>query len=596
MHVTFARRACALIGAVLTAAFTLTGGATGAAASPGTAASLSTAAKTAPGTRGGDALVGPGHPIAWLDKQLGITPAALRSASATPASAAAALPTRKNQIRVLANVLRAMKKSPFHYGGGEDVFGYGIPGLWKKGIDGAGTTVAVIEGWNFPGIYAQVNAYDKIYGLPKPWIKFVYPTGKLPATCPPGMVALGSYGSCSAWAGEMMVDVLSVHILAPYAKILISATPADTQETDDAASQVAPPEMMKAVEYIARRHLANVISISDGTGESSYSDGTPEILAQDPGELTAAAAGIPLLVATGDCGVVQNLPAASAQCGDTTTTPDTATWDDSPWVTAVGGNIPVVGKRLRLVKAPQLWSVRGCCSSAAGYSAVFRRPAYQNGVAGITASPRRSVPDITMDGTFGTSMAAPEFGGILALATQVNHGDLGPVNRELYGVLGPRGTRAGIQDVIGGNDSARLPGGKVVPGFTAVKGFDVASGWGTVNATVFVPSLARAATAADGGAAYRAQAGAQLRQLESALTLSPDRIRYRGVSYLLGSGFLPGHPVRLSIGGKFVAKLTAGVLGTVTYLIHPPALHLAGGWHDVRLTSLLLTETARFRS
>ena len=43
---------------------------------------------------------------------------------------------------------------------------------------------------------------------------------------------------------------MAAHLIAPYAKIVISATPADTQVTDDAASQVAPPEMMKAVEFI----------------------------------------------------------------------------------------------------------------------------------------------------------------------------------------------------------------------------------------------------------------------------------------------------------------------------------------------------------
>ena len=31
-----------------------------------------------------------------------------------------------------------------------------------------------------------------------------------------------------------------------------------------------------------------------------------------------------------------------------------------------------------------------------------------------------------------------------------------------------------------------------MPGFTAGKGFDVASGWGTVNAAKFVPSLVAA--------------------------------------------------------------------------------------------------------
>ena len=105
-------------------------------------------------------------------------------------------------------------------------------------------------------------------------------------------------------------------------------------------SQVAPPEMMKALERIASGHLANVISISDGTGEVTYSRGAPEITAQDPAELAAAAAGIPVLVATGDCGVVQNLAVANGQCEDTSAGPDTAAWDDSPWVTGVGGSVP----------------------------------------------------------------------------------------------------------------------------------------------------------------------------------------------------------------------------------------------------------------
>jgi subtilase family serine protease len=194
-----------------------------------------------------------------------------------------------------------------------------------------------------------VAGFDKVFGLPNTKITTIYPAGKLPSKCPPGMVKLGSYGSCSAWKGELALDVLSAHLIAPYAKILISATPADTEVTDDAASQVAPPEMMEALEHIASGHLANVISISDGTGESTYRRGAPEITAQDPGELAAAAAGIPVLVATGDCGVLQNLAVANGQCEDTSAGPDTAAWDDSPWVTAVGGSVPnlnLLGKRV----------------------------------------------------------------------------------------------------------------------------------------------------------------------------------------------------------------------------------------------------------
>ena len=461
--------------------------------------------------------------LTTLAAALMLSAAQASAAGPHPASAPAVahVPGRAGQIKVLTRALARMRRLPLRYLGTEDVFGYGVGALWRKGIDGAGTTVAVIEGWNYPGITRQVDAFDNAYGLPNPHIVTIYPAGKLPKKCPPGMVKLGGYGSCRAWSGELILDVLSVHLMAPYAKIVISATPADTQITDDAASQVAPPEMMEAVEYIARRHLANAISISDGTGESSYRGGRPEILGQDPGELAAAAAGIPLLVATGDCGVVQNLPAASSQCGDTTTFPDTAAWDDSPWVTAVGGSIPVVTSRHRLAGLPKLWRTL-CnpfgpapvtCSSAARFSKVFARPAYQQGVGSITASRMRSVPDITMDGSSGTSEASPLLAGVLALATQQNKADLGPINPVLYGTLGPAGIKDGIVDVIGGNDSFTLPDGTVVPGFAAVAGFDVASSWGTVSAPAFVPALVAATKADHEESAARAQARAdQTRQ------------------------------------------------------------------------------------
>ena len=132
-----------------------------------------------------------------------------------------------------------------------------------------------------------------------------------------------------------------------------------------------------------------------------------------------------------------------------------------------------------------LWHV-GRFSEGAGFSSVFARPGYQNGVAAITGSRMRSVPDITMDAQDGTSQAAPLFAGVLALATQLNHANVGPVNPALYGILGPAGARAGIADVVKGNNSAPK-----VTGFTAGRGFDVASGWGTINASRFVPEPGR---------------------------------------------------------------------------------------------------------
>jgi subtilase family serine protease len=489
---------------------------------------------------------------------------------------------QQRQIRVLTAALAKMARSYrllwLGSPGVADIYDYGIGTLWRRGIDGAGTTIAVIEGWNDPSIATAVRRFDLALGLPNPSITTIYPAGRLPRACPEGMVKLGSYGSCAAWQGELELDVLSAHLIAPYASILISATPADTQVEDDAASQVAPPEMMEAVADIAAHHLANVISISDGTGESTYRYGKAEIEAQDPGELTAAADGVPVLVSTGDCGVVQNLATADGQCEDTTTFPSTAAWDDSPWVTAVGGSVPNLGEDGKRLGPDPLWQVDGLFAGAAGFSAVFPRPAYQDRV---NPNPMREVPDITMDATNGTSEAAPLLAGVLALATQLNHhANVGPINPALYQALGPHWAKDGIIDVVSGNDSV-ISNGSLVPGYAAGPGFDVASGWGTLYAPAFVPSLVKAVNL---DVQARTQARAQLSALEHdsiTLTRTAD-----GGYDLRATGFLPTHPVRLLLDGTLVTVLTAAADGDVQGAI------TAKPGERITLTSMLITETA----
>jgi hypothetical protein len=513
---------------------------------------------------------------------------------ATGSTSGTTLPSKARQIEVLEHALAKMKAEYEQYDqyspGPQDVWDYGIGSLWKKGIDGAGTTIAVIEGWDYPQIGQQVAQFDRLFGLPNPGITTIFPAGPLPQQCPAGMVKLGSYGSCDAWQGELTLDVISAHLMAPYARILISATPADTEVRDDAASQVAPPEMMKAVATIARLHLANVISISDGTGEITYSRGAAEIHAQDPGELTAAEAGVPVVVATGDCGVVQNLAVANGQCEDVSKGPDTAAWDDSPWVTALGGSVPNLSSSGTRVGADPVWHVLGRFSEGAGYSSIYRRPAYQATVASVTGSRMRSVPDLTMDAQDGTSEAAPLFAGILALATQQNRGgNLGPINPALYGSVGPGGSAAGIADVVSGNNSYETSTGKVVvPGFHAMPGFDVATGWGTIYAPKFVPALVAATERLDHEHAARHAAAALLARLERAIHFSPANIPRGASSYLFATGFLPGHPVELVVDGRQVLTLRADRLGDVSYMLDPGQLHLAPGRHTVRLRSMLI--------
>jgi subtilase family serine protease len=524
--------------------------------------------------------------------------------TSTAEPTASALPTVRpnpDHIATLSAVLHNMTANYAQFArstpGPQDILDYHIGDLWMRGIDGTGTTIALIEGWDDPQINTVIQTFDARYGLPDPDIETIYPSGAghLPAQCPAGMVALGSYGSCSAWAGELRLDVEAAHLIAPYAKILISATPADSEIVDDTASQVAPPEMMQALEYIGSHHLADAMSISDGTGEITYSYGKAQITAQDPGPLTAAAAGIPVLVATGDCGVVQNLAVANAQCGNTSGTPDTAAWDDSPWVTAVGGSVPNFDTTGARLGPDPVWH-SGRFSEGAGFSSVYQRPDYQNGVHGITGSDMRSLPDITMDGQRGTSESAPLFAGVLALAAQLNHGSVGPVNDALYRVLGPHGAQAGIADVVTGNDSVTSGTTVLVPGFTAGSGFDVASGWGTVDASRFVPALAAATRARHGSDSPRQQAAAALARLRHGAHLTSSTIAAGGTSYLLAGGFLPQHPVTMDIDGTTIATITANTLGSVTYNIDPTLLALSPGQHTLTLRSLLLTQTANFRT
>ena len=523
---------------------------------------------------------------------------------AAPAPPAArGLPSKRDQIKVLTAVLAKMKRNFAKYAqfipGPADIFDYNIGALWRQGIDGAGTTIAVMEGWHYLDIYRQVAGFDKVFGLPNPQIQTIYPAGPLPPKCPAGMLRLQSYGSCNAWKNELTLDVIAAHLIAPYAKIIISATPADTEVTGAPAENVAMPEIMKGVEFIAGHHLADVMSISDGTGETTYPAGPAQITSQNAAELTAAAAGVPVLVATGDCGVVQNLAVANGQCQNTSATPDTAAWDDSPWITAVGGSVPNLSPRTGMRLGPDpVWHVGGAFAEGAGYSSVFPRPAYQDGVAGVTRSPMRSVPDITLDSQDGTSQSAPLMAGVLALATQANKADVGPINPVLYRVLGPRGTQAGLADVVNGDNSVTTPDGKtvIVPGFTAAKGFDVASGWGTINAARFVPGLTAATAASHQDQAVRAQALAGLTALRHSARLSVTHIRPGGTSYLLAPNFLPGHPVDFAIDGHTIATLTANTLGDLTYMIDPALLKLSPGTHTVTLTGMLLTETASFTS
>jgi subtilase family serine protease len=345
---------------------------------------------------------------------------------------------------------------------------YGVPNLWHAAIDGTGTTVAVVDSFGDPNAAAVLNQYSATHGLPPANLSVITPAGPLPNCTPEQEIRIG----CADWIGETDLDIVMVHAMAPGARIVIAATPVNETE-----GFTGLPEMMDSIQYIAERGLADVISLSFGTPEEDFPHlSDPATL--DYGLRAAQAAGIPVVAASGDCGATDNTVNSLYQCQDVFPH-RVASWPASdPLVTAVGGTTLHLGPNGDRSTADTLWP-----QSGAGLSKTYNRPVWQQGVAGITGTDQRSEPDITMDGADGTSEAAPLFAGVLALATQLHGSPLGFLNEALYR-LGPRGSAAGLVDVTSGDNSY---GG--VPGFTAKPGFDIASGWGTVNAAAFVPAL-----------------------------------------------------------------------------------------------------------
>jgi subtilase family serine protease len=155
----------------------------------------------------------------------------------------------------------------------------------------------------------------------------------------------------------------------------------------------------------------------------------------------------------------------------------------------------------------------GFQSSGGGFSHLFTRPSYQNGVVGIGAY--RGVPDVAADanpdtgfpvvmGTSGgrdtisvhggTSASAPTWAGIIALADQYAGRHLGFVNPAIYQIARGSHYHEAFHDITAGPaNTAKFPHGTIT-GYRAGPGWDPVTGWGSPDAEVLVPLLSRDAS------------------------------------------------------------------------------------------------------
>ena len=370
---------------------------------------------------------------------------------------------------------------------------YDLRPLLRAGIDGRGQTIAIVDPFGSPTIAHDVAVFDKRFRLPPLSLRVIQPAGAVPRYRPTP--------ARTGAADETTLDVEWAHTMAPGARILLAETPAAENE-----GRSGFPQIIRAERYVIRHHLAVVISQSFGATEPTFRS-SAVIRALRGAYRLAAEPGyrVTVVASTGDSGAAGQTYSTRSYF----TTPEVLWPASDPLVTAVGGTQldPVDGATGR-------GPILAWFGSGGGRSAIFARPAYQSSVAGVVGQ-HRGIPDISMDascasaaavyGSYtaqpsgwsarcGTSLAAPMFAGIVALAAQRAGHTLGAINPALYRMAASHAP--GIVDIVHGDNSFSFSKhGKMhlVPGFHAKRGYDLISGLGTVDAAQFVPELAKAA-------------------------------------------------------------------------------------------------------
>jgi subtilase family serine protease len=381
---------------------------------------------------------------------------------------------------------------------------YGIQPLLDREIDGRGVTVALPEEAETgpaqtpaaTDIRQDLADFDRRFGLP-------------PARIQVTTTLAGS--SASPWLAseEEVEDTEMVHAVAPDAtirEILVDpaavSTPAKFAVTFASYVKIA----VRSAQVISQCQVGEEFSV----GEDSWT--SAEVATMNSALEYAAARHVTVVAAAGDEGVIG--------FGSSTPVKQVILPASDPLVLGVGGTSltanPGTGAYMSETAyntLPGLPSSGSSSASGGGFSHLFARPAYQDGVPGIGAT--RGVPDVAADasgttgmalafsapggryelvGAGGTSAGAPFWAGLIALADQEAGHPLGFVNPAIYQIArGPLYHQA-FHDVTTGNNTVTLASAAspvTVTGYQAGSGWDPVTGWGTPDAQVLIPLLAR---------------------------------------------------------------------------------------------------------
>jgi subtilase family serine protease len=374
---------------------------------------------------------------------------------------------------------------------------YDLGPLYTGGVDGRGATIAVIGRSNIN--LSDVQAFRSRMGLPPNDPKIVVAGGTTPGLVP------GDQDEATLdveWAGAVARNA--------------------TVELVTAASTSVSDGVMLAAQYAVNQNVAPVISLSFDSCESGLGYAGNQFL--NALWQQAAAQGISVFVSSGDSGAAACYsPSSSVASGNASVNGLCS----SPFSTCVGGtqfsdvanpllywsaatNAGPGGSALTYIPEAA-WNESslapggsGLWAGGGGASIIYPKPSWQTG-AGVPASNQRYVPDVslsasahngylvTLNGQLyayaGTSLSAPSFAGLVALAVARQGVRQGNINPALYELAAQQrnGGPSIFHDVATGGNSVNG-----VTGFSAAAGYDLVTGLGSVDGSLMVNEWANA--------------------------------------------------------------------------------------------------------
>lgn len=337
--------------------------------------------------------------------------------------------------------------------------------------DGAGQTIAIVNAWDNPNIFADVNTFNRRFSINGGSRTLFQQYGAASTFLTKKMVVRSTPADPdSLWAMETAMDVQWAHVIAPRARILLVESASDSLGS-----------LLNAVNVARNTPGVSVISMSWGTpefaGQSSYAS-----------YFTTPAGHIPItfVAASGDGGAGAIWPSVS------------------PGVISVGGSSLTLTAR-NAYKSETAWSGSG--GSVSLYEA---KPSYQNTI--TLGGKSRTAPDVAYVAdpstgvavydsyknsgwiqVGGTSAGAPQWAGLIAIANQARvatgRSTLAGASQALPALYNM--ASVSFHDITRGSN-----------GYSARPGYDLTTGWGSPFANRVIPALQSVSSAGSPAARF----------------------------------------------------------------------------------------------